>query len=335
MSRKLAIKEIAKLESRKHMYKLFHQYFTTIQEWDHIIAEEKDQELISMAKEELGDALEELLEVQDKAVETLVPVNELDEKDCTLEIKSAAGGTESALFAEDLKKMYEAYCKNQGWRWIEHFYVEDNATGNGWKYARYEIKGMDVYGVLKHEAGVHKVQRVPFTEKAGRLHSSTAIIIVMPVIPSTFKIDQKDIKIETMKASGAGGQHVNTTDSACRWTHVPTGIIVVNKDQRDQHQNKEKALEIMRERVYKHYAEIEFSKIKEERKGQIGTGNLSEKIRTYNWPNNRITDHRTGSQKFGLESMLGGVLLQEFIDELIEKDKTDWIQLILEQQNKQ
>lgn len=183
--------------------------------------------------------------------------------------------------------------------------------------------------MLKHEAGVHKVQRVPETEKQGRIHSSTAVVVIMPVIPHTFTIDPKDIKIETMRASGAGGQHVNTTDSACRVTHIPTGIIVVNKDQRDQHQNKDKAMEILRERVYKYYAEIEMNKIREQRKIQMGTGNLSEKIRTYNWPNNRITDHRTGTQKFGLESMFSGELLSEYIEELRDKERSDWIELIL------
>jgi peptide chain release factor 1 len=332
--RKFAIKEIAKLESRSQMYKQFDRFFETIQDWDQIIREEKDKELIKMAKEELDDALEELDKAQDKAVESLVPVSELDDKDWTMEIKSAAGGTESALFAEELKNMYESYCKMQGWRWIQHFHHQDNLLGRGWKHAKFEIKGINVYGVLKHEAGVHKVQRVPETEKQGRLHSSTAVIVVMPVIPSTFSINQNDIRIDTMRASGAGGQHVNTTDSAVRATHIPTGIIVVNKDQRDQHQNKDKALEILRERVYKYYAEIEINKIMEQKKAQIGTGNLSEKIRTYNWPNNRITDHRTQSQKFGLDSMLSGVLLQEFIDELIDKEKNDWISLILDQQKK-
>ena len=209
-------------------------------------------------------------------------------------------------------------------------YLAETTLGKGCKTGKFEVNGDGAYGILRHEIGVHKVQRVPETEKQGRLHSSTAVIVVMPIIPRTYKIDPKDIRIDTMKASGAGGQHVNTTDSACRATHLPTGIIVVNKDQRDQHANKDKALEILRERVYKYYADIEKNKIREERKSQMGTGNLSEKIRTYNWPNNRITDHRTGSQKFGLDSMLQGVLLEEFIDELKEKEDEDWIKIILE-----
>jgi peptide chain release factor 1 len=217
----------------------------------------------------------------------------------------------------------------QGWRWIEKTYQTDNTVGKGCKYGNFEVIGHGAYGILKHESGVHKVQRVPETEKQGRIHSSTAVVIIMPIIPRTFEIDKNDIRIDTMKASGAGGQHVNTTDSACRATHLPTGIIVVNKDERDQHKNKEKALSVLRERVYKYYAEIEMNIIREERKLQMGTGSLSEKIRTYNWPNNRITDHRTGSQKFGIDSMLSGELLGEFIDELIDKDRAEWIDIIL------
>lgn len=265
-------------------------------------------------------------------IDDIVPVSELDEKDCTLEIKQAAGGSEGALFAEDIKGMYEKFCKMQGWRWIQQSYYEDATLHKGCKYGKFEVKGTGAYGVFKHEAGVHKVQRVPETERQGRLHSSTAVVVAMPVIPQSFSIDPKDIRIDTMKASGAGGQHVNTTDSAVRATHLPTGIMVVNKDQRDQHQNKDKALEVLRERVYKYYSEIEMNKILEQRKSQMGTGNLSEKIRTYNWPNNRITDHRTGSQKFGLDSMLSGELLEEFIEELQDKEKTDWINLILKKQ---
>lgn len=173
------------------------------------------------------------------------------------------------------------------------------------------------------------MQRVPETESKGRIHSSTAIVLIMPIVPVTFTLDEKDLRITTMKASGAGGQHVNTTDSAVRIVHIPTGITVVNKDERDQHKNKDKALSVIRERVYKYYAEKEFNKIREQRQSKIGSGNLGEKIRTYNWPNNRITDHRTGSQKFGLDAMFAGDLLNEFTEELIEQEKSELIDIIL------
>lgn len=174
--------------------------------------------------------------------------------------------------------MYEKYAKIQGLRWTQITYNTDPALGKGCKYGRFEINGLNAYKLFKHEIGVHKVQRVPETENKGRLHSSTCIVLVMPIIPKTFFIDPKDIKIETMRASGAGGQHINKTDSACRATHIPTGIIATNQDERDQHANKDKALETLRERVYKYYAEIEMNKIQDQRKQQMGTGDLSEKV---------------------------------------------------------
>ena len=293
-----------------------------------MIQSESDPELVQLAKDELEEALDQIYTSQEDIIEDLVPDSELDSKDWTLEIRQAAGGQESALFADDLKNMYHNYTQMQGLQWNQITYNKD-VGGKGWKYWNIEIKGMNAYQLLKHESGTHKVQRVPETEKQGRLHSSTAVVLIMPVVPRTFHIDPKDIKITTMKASGPGGQHVNTTDSAVRVVHEPTGITVVNKDERDQHKNKDKALLVLRERVYKYYSEKERNEIQAKRKSQLGTGNLSEKIRTYNWPNNRITDHRTGSQKFGLDSMLSGQLLMDFTEELLEKEKTDLIDIIL------
>ena len=211
-------------------------------------------------------------------LDEIVPISELDEKDWTVEIKQAAGGVESTLFGEEVKNMYEKYAKLQGLRWTQVTYNIDPTLGKGCKYGRFEVMGLNSYKLFKHEIGVHKVQRVPETENKGRLHSSTCIVVVMPIIPKTFFIDPKDIRIETMRASGAGGQHINKTDSAWRATHIPTGIIATNQDERDQHANKDKALETLRERVYKYYAEIEMNKIKDERKQQMGTGDLSEKV---------------------------------------------------------
>lgn len=193
----------------------------------------------------------------------------------------------------------------------------------GCKKGVLSVKGENVYKHLKHESGVHKVQRVPETEKAGRIHSSTAIVVVMPEVPRDFTMDLKDIRFDYMRAGGPGGQHVNKTDSACRATHTPTGICAVSQEYREQQKNKDSALNALRQKLYQVFAEASLAEDSQARKDQIGTGNLGEKIRTYNWPNNRITDHRTGEQKFGLDQMLDGTLLEEFITELIELERSN------------
>eukprot|EP00347_Sterkiella_histriomuscorum_P002111 403369434 len=276
----------------------------------------EDKEMREFAKEDYESIIESLDELQEQIEDEIVPKREVDAKNCTIEIRQAAGGSESSLFAEDLVNMYKQYAQNKGFKCVEEEFTQDLAIGKGCKHAVYKIIGTDSYKYFKHESGVHKVQRVPETEKAGRMHSSTVTMIVIPEIPKEFHLDEKDIRIDTYRAGGAGGQHVNKTDSAVRATHLPTGIICQCQDERTQHSNKARALDFLEE---------EQMKEKKQKKEQMGSGNLDSKIRTYNWPSNRITDHRLGVSKYGIEQMLTGELLEEFIDELLEMERTQSI----------
>ena len=194
--------------------------------------------------------MESIFDLEESILDSILPIEEIDQSNVVLEIKQAAGGTESSLFADDLKKMYENFTRNMGWRWQVMEFQPDLQIGRGCKSGVFKITGENVYYHLRHESGVHKVQRVPETEKMGRLHSSSAVIIVMPEVPRSFQIDSKDIRIDTYRAQGAGGQHVNTTDSAVRATHIPTGIVATNQDERCQHSNKEKALATLHQRIF-------------------------------------------------------------------------------------
>ena len=215
----------------------------------------------------------------------------------TLEVKSASGGSESSLFAEDILNMYRSYSENMGWNWEQISITSDFAIGRGCKSGKFlnkiglaRISGEYVYKHLKYEAGVHKVQRVPETESKGRVHSSTCQVIVLPDVKLVNSvINERDLKIDYYRASGAGGQHVNTTDSAVRITHLPTGIVITNQDERDQHKNKAKALENLKKKIKELETTSFYSNQNEARKKQMGSGNLNEKIRTYNWPDTRIT----------------------------------------------
>ncbi|CDW72772.1 peptide chain release factor 1 [Stylonychia lemnae] len=282
----------------------------------------EDKEMRKLAEEDHEIIMEQLDELQFEIEEAIVPQNEVDKKNCTIEVRQAAGGSESSLFAEDLLNMYKAFCQKKGLKCIQEEFMQDIAIGKGCKHALCKIIGEDAYKYFKFEAGVHKVQRVPETEKMGRMHSSTVTLVVMPEVPREFHIDEKDIRIDTYRASGAGGQHVNKTDSAVRATHIPTGIIATCQDERTQHSNKARALENLKQRLYQAFVERENSKDQKAKKDQMGTGNLGEKIRTYNWPSNRITDHRLGVSKFGIEEMLSGDLLEEFSDELLEQERS-------------
>ena len=245
----------------------------------------------------------------------------------------AAGGSESSLFAGDIFDMYKQYCRIMGFKAVQTEFQMDFSINKGCKKGVLQIKGQDVYKHLKHESGVHKVQRVPETEKQGRLHSSTCVVVVLPEVPRDFSIDMREIRLDFMRAQGAGGQHVNKTDSACRATHVPTGISAVSQEFREQPKNKEKALSTLRQRLYELHCKETDAENAQMRKDQKGTGNLGEKIRTYNWPNNRITDHRTGEQKFGLDSMLKGELLCEFVDEAIDLERSKVLDSFLQSES--
>jgi peptide chain release factor 1 len=276
---------------------------------------EEDDELRQLIKEEIK-LLEEKIERLEKELPLLLlPKDPNDEKNVIVEIRAGAGGEEAALFAAELMRMYQRYAERKGWK-VEVLDINETGLG-GVKEVVLRIEGKGAYSRLKYESGVHRVQRVPVTEAGGRIHTSTATVAVLPEVDEVeVEIRPEDLKIETMRASGHGGQHVNRTESAVRITHLPTGIVVSCQNERSQHQNKATALRILRAKLYELYQREQQEKIQKERRSQVGTGERSEKIRTYNFPQNRVTDHRIGLTVYNLPEVLDGDL-DEFIDALI------------------
>lgn len=287
-----------------------------------ILSAEKqlDLETTIMIEEELN-RLQNLLPILERAIKVaLLPKDAADSKGAIVEVRAGTGGDEAALFAANLFSMYQRYAELKGWR-FEILAIADTGIG-GYKEASALINGNNVFARLKFESGVHRVQRVPETESSGRIHTSAATVAVLPEAEEVdVKIDEKDLRIDTYRASGAGGQHVNTTDSAVRITHIPTGIVVALQDEKSQHKNKAKALKILRSRVY----EAEREKVDLERslarKGQVGSGDRSERIRTYNFPQGRVTDHRINMTLYKIEEIVRNGQLDEFIEALIADDE--------------
>ncbi|OQY10998.1 MAG: peptide chain release factor 1 [Marinitoga sp. 4572_148] len=278
---------------------------------DEEIDEEEYQTMIEEAEKNIKKYNLEILSL-------LIPGNEINERNIIMEIRAGTGGEEAALFASDLMRMYLRYAENNGWK---HEIIELSDTGiGGTKNAVIKIKGKGVFGRLKYESGVHRVQRIPVTESGGRIHTSTATVAVLPEATDVdVKIDDKDLRIDTYRAGGAGGQHVNKTESAVRIVHMPTGIVVTCQNERSQHQNKEAAMSILRAKLYEEALRKQQEKLTSQRRSQIGTGERSEKIRTYNFPQNRVTDHRIGFTSYRLNFILDGDL-DEIIDKLMEWD---------------
>ena len=271
------------------------------------LSKEEDKELRELGQAEI-ERLEPLMqEYLDKLELLLVPKDPNDSHNCILEIRGAAGGDEGNIFAGDLFRMYSKYCESKGWK-IEVIEAEDSEAG-GYSLISFKVNGDGAYGTLKFESGSHRVQRVPKTEAQGRIHTSTATVLCMPEIEEEdFDIDMNDLEIETMRASGAGGQHINKTDSAVRIIHKPTGIIVKCQDGRSQHENRATALMTIRARVYEEHQRELDEKNDAERRTKIGTGDRAEKIRTYNYPQNRVTDHRIGYTVNQLDRIMDGRL---------------------------
>jgi peptide chain release factor 1 len=276
----------------------------------------EDNELGALAKEELKELEPQVSILENKLKILLIPKDPNDEKDIFLEIRAGTGGDESAIFVGDIFSTYTRYAENRGWK-VELMSSSDGTSG-GHKEIIAKISGDRVYGRLKYEGGTHRVQRVPDTESQGRIHTSAVTIAVMPEVDDVeVNIKPNDIKIDVYRSSGCGGQSVNTTDSAVRITHLETGIVVAIQDEKSQHKNKDKAMKILKARVYEQQTKEMQDELGDSRKTQVGSGDRSERIRTYNYPQNRITDHRINLTLYRLEAIMGGGLLDEIVDPLI------------------
>lgn len=294
-----------------------------------IISGESDSDLVEMAKEENADLEQEIVNLEDQIKILMLPKDPNDDKDIIMEIRGAAGGDEASLFAGDLLRMYEKYAERQNWQ-VSIVDSEPTEVG-GYKRIAIMITGEKVYSKLKYENGAHRVQRIPVTESQGRVHTSTATVAVMPEYEQVdLELDPKDIRVDVYRSSGAGGQHINKTSSAVRMTHLPTGIAVAMQDQRSQQQNREKALQILTSRVYDYYESQNRDQYDAERKSAVGTGDRSERIRTYNYPQNRVTDHRIGLTLNKLDRIMNGEL-DEVIDALTLYNQTKQLEELANQ----
>ena len=280
---------------------------------------ENDEEMREMLKEELSSAKEKIAELEKRLKVLLLPKDPNDDKNVIVEIRAGAGGDEAALFAAEIYRMYAHYAESKRWK-IEVMESDEIGIG-GMKSITFMIKGQGAYSVMKYESGVHRVQRVPETESGGRIHTSTITVAVMPEAEEVdVQIDEKDIRIDVMRASGNGGQCVNTTDSAVRLTHYPTGIVVYSQTEKSHLQNKAKAFALLRAKLYDIECQKAHDEEAEARRSQIGTGDRSEKIRTYNFPQGRVTDHRIGLTLYKLDKIMNGDI-QEIIDACIAADQ--------------
>ncbi|KYG81605.1 peptide chain release factor 1 (bRF-1) [Roseivirga ehrenbergii] len=307
-------KEYKDLEKIVTVYDEYINVNENIESSKELLKTEKDEEFREMAKMEISELSERKEEIEEELKVMLIPKDPDDSKDVIMEIRAGAGGDEAAIFAGDLYRMYDRYIESKGWK-KELINVNEAASG-GFKEITFGVSGEDVYGALKFESGVHRVQRVPVTESQGRVHTSAASVAVLPEVEDVdVHLDMKDVRKDTYRSSGAGGQHVNKTESAVRLTHIPTGIVVECQDGRSQHKNFDKALSVLRSRMY----EIELKKQEDEqagkRKSLVGSADRSDKIRTYNYPQGRVTDHRIGYSQHNLPTVMDGEI-GEFVERL-------------------
>ncbi len=314
------MKEQSDLTPIVEAYKEYKKSKQDIEDSLAMLSEESDEDMREMLKEELNDAKDRVAALEEKLKILLLPKDPNDDKNVIVEIRAGAGGDEAALFAAEIYRMYVHYAEGRRWR-VETVECEEIGIG-GMKSVTFIITGQGAYSVMKYESGVHRVQRVPETESGGRIHTSTISVAVMPEVDEDIdiKIEDKDIRIDVMRASGNGGQCVNTTDSAVRLTHYPTGIVIYSQTEKSQIQNKEKAFNLLKAKLYDLEQQKRHDEEAELRKSQIGTGDRSEKIRTYNFPQGRVTDHRINLTLYKLDKIMNGDI-QEILDACIAADQ--------------
>lgn len=301
------------------------KYFSTtdeIRDLEGLAGEEDDPEMAAMAASELEALKEQLPEIEQSIRVHLLPKDEADHRNAILEVRAGTGGDEAALFAGDLFRMYQRYADIKGWK-VEIISASESAVG-GYKEIIANVAGKGVFARLKYESGVHRVQRVPDTESGGRIHTSAATVAVLPEAEDVdIEIEEKDLRVDVFRASGPGGQSVNTTDSAVRITHLPTGIVVSQQDEKSQHKNRAKAMKVLRSRLYEAERQRQEDERAAERRGQVGSGDRSQRIRTYNFPQGRVTDHRINLTLHKLEATLAGEALDEIVDALVTETQAN------------
>ena len=311
-------KDLKKILERAEVYKTL---VSNLEEAQEIIADGSDSEMVEMAKIQMDEAKQQMPELEEEIKVLLIPKDPEDAKNVVMEVRAGTGGDEASIFAGDLQRMYTKYCESKGWR-VDVVDFNEGTSG-GYKEIIFEVSGTDVYGSMKFEAGVHRVQRVPQTETQGRVHTSAASVIVLPEADEfDLELDMSEVRIERTTSTGPGGQSVNTTYSAIKLHHEPTGMIVSCQDQKSSHKNLEKALKVLRSRLY----EMELAKKQaadsEKRKSMVSSGDRSAKIRTYNYPQGRVTDHRIGLTLYDLSNIINGDI-QKVIDELMLAENTE------------
>lgn len=317
---KRLLKEASSLEHTAKKYKAYEGVLSEIENTKHLLEKEKDPDIIAMAKKEMEDLENKRNSLEGELEEIMLEEDPYAQKDVIMEIRSGTGGREACLFAGDLFRMYSKYAAKELWK-IEVMDSHLGETG-GFKEIIFAVKGKGVYKKLKHEKGVHRVQRVPITEASGRIHTSAVTVAVLPEAEDVeIDINPQELKIDTYRSSGAGGQHVNVTDSAVRITHLPTGIVVQCQNERSQHKNKASAMKVLKARLLDNLRTQQEKKRASDRKSQVGTGDRSEKIRTYNFPDRRVTDHRIGLTIHKLDRVMEGEI-DEVIEALMQKERT-------------